>query len=134
MKSIEFGQAVVVLANLGVIAGIVFLGFELSQTGVTLRDSSHLSSLQLSHDSLDRFWESDFVAIYQAGMKDLYSLSPEERSQFEAYVWQRFNLIGVLQWTKRFGSGGTLIFRTNCKQKLGKQYGNLCARHTVRAS
>jgi hypothetical protein len=92
MKKIDLAQMIVVLANVGVIAGIVFLGIELRQTGTLLRDTSHLSSLQLSQSSLDRLWEPGFASIYQAGMDDLSSLSPADRSQFEAYVWQRLNL------------------------------------------
>jgi hypothetical protein len=42
MKKIEFGQTIGTLANLGVIAGIVFLGYELRQnTSVALAAASH---------------------------------------------------------------------------------------------
>ena len=92
MKKIDLGQTITILANIGVIAGIIFLAFELRQTRITLRDSSHLSSVQLSHDLAGRLWEPGFALTYQAGLGDLSSLSPEQRSQFEAYVWQRLNL------------------------------------------
>jgi hypothetical protein len=92
MKKIDVGQMIVVLANLGVIAGIVFLGFELRQTRIALQDSSHLSTAELSQTSFDRLWEPGFAAINQAGMKDFSSLSDTERSQFAAYVYQRLNL------------------------------------------
>ena len=36
MKKLEFGQAVTIIANLGVIAGILFLGFELHQNNEQL--------------------------------------------------------------------------------------------------
>jgi len=43
MRKIDVSQTIVVLANLGAIAGILFLGYELRQTRISLEDSSHLS-------------------------------------------------------------------------------------------
>ena len=40
MKRIDFGQAVNTLANIGVIAGIVFLGFELRQNNELLQSQA----------------------------------------------------------------------------------------------
>jgi len=54
MKKIELGQAIGILANIGVIAGIVFLGFELRQNSALLRSQARSSldanrlTLQLS--------------------------------------------------------------------------------------
>ena len=37
MKKIDLGQTLTILANVGVIAGIVFLGYELRQNTLVLR-------------------------------------------------------------------------------------------------
>ena len=45
MKNIDFGQTIAILANLGVIAGIVFLGFELQQNNELLEAQARASLL-----------------------------------------------------------------------------------------
>ncbi len=49
MKKIDLGQAVTLLANIGVIAGIVFLGFELRQNNQIL-----MAQASYSHFSVER--------------------------------------------------------------------------------
>ena len=106
MKTGKFNvsQTIVVLANLGVIAGIVFLGYELRQTRISLEDSSHLSSTVLSQDSFDRLWEPGFAEVYQLGMKDISSLSPAQRLQFDAYVFQRMSVWEYAFYSYRRGT------------------------------
>ena len=54
MKKIDLGQIITILANVGVIAGIVFLGFELRQNNTLLKSQARLNldanrlTLQLS--------------------------------------------------------------------------------------
>lgn len=45
MKKIDLGQTISILANLGVIAGIVFLGIELQQNNALLAAESRAASL-----------------------------------------------------------------------------------------
>jgi hypothetical protein len=40
LKKLDFGQTITILANLGVIAGIVFLGIEISQNNAWLEAES----------------------------------------------------------------------------------------------
>ena len=40
MKKIDLGQTITILANIGVIAGIVFLGFELNQNNALLESQA----------------------------------------------------------------------------------------------
>lgn len=46
MKKIDLGQMISILANLGVIAGIVFLGYELRQNNRFLSEQARYSVLQ----------------------------------------------------------------------------------------
>jgi len=53
MKKIDVGQAVSTLANIGVIAGIIFLGIELQQNNELMGYEKRLSSLQLDLTQVD---------------------------------------------------------------------------------
>jgi len=46
MKKIDLGQTISIIANLGVIAGIVFLGYELRQNNRFLAEEARYSMLQ----------------------------------------------------------------------------------------
>ena len=46
MKKIDFGQTVTILANVGVIAGLAFLGFELHQNNEFLEQQERYTFLQ----------------------------------------------------------------------------------------
>lgn len=45
MKKIDLGQTISILANLGVLAGIVFLAIEVSQNQATLEEQTRLNAL-----------------------------------------------------------------------------------------
>jgi hypothetical protein len=92
MKRLEVSHTVQVFANIGVIAGLVFLGYELRQTRLAIEDSSHLSSVMLSQGSFDRLWEPGFASLYQGGLEAFDALDESQRLQFDAYVSQRLNL------------------------------------------
>ncbi len=46
MKKLDLGQTIGILANLGVIAGIVFLGYKLRQNNLLLRFESDIRVLE----------------------------------------------------------------------------------------
>ena len=50
MKKIDLGQAITILANVGVVAGIVFLGLELRQNNQFLGAESRYNLLQNRHN------------------------------------------------------------------------------------
>jgi len=84
MKSLNVGQAITVLANVGVITGIVFLAVEVRQNQATLEEGnamnqiaieniaqehfSYFRSLILENDELFEIWES---GIADAELTDL---------------------------------------------------------------
>ncbi len=84
MKKIDLGQAVTILANVGVLAGIVFLGIE-------IRDTNTQAQIATLIDVTDQFagWK-EFIAadgelseIYARGMADFDQLSPLEHTRFD---------------------------------------------------
>lgn len=50
MKTLDLGQKIGILANLGVIAGIVFLGYELRQNNENLLAQSRYTHASQVHD------------------------------------------------------------------------------------
>jgi len=54
-KKIDLGQTIQILANLGVIAGIVFLGIELQQNNALLSAQARAGRTELAKDGANRF-------------------------------------------------------------------------------
>ena len=55
MKNLDVGQTINTLANIGVIAGIVFLAIEVRQNQASLEESNRISQRALEISSLERF-------------------------------------------------------------------------------
>jgi hypothetical protein len=69
MTNINFGQTVQIIANLGVIAGIVFLGIELQQNNELLGAEARANRTQIRIASADQI--SNNPALMQAIVKQL---------------------------------------------------------------
>jgi hypothetical protein len=84
MKKIELGQIASVIANIGVIASVVFLGLE-------LRTTNNQASISTTQEMVDQLtgWEMqlalDSVAleIYARGLADFESLDDIEKTRFD---------------------------------------------------
>jgi hypothetical protein len=59
MKKIDNGQTVQIVANVGVIAGIVFLGVEISQNNELMEYQRRLSAFELTQTNTDLLLEHD---------------------------------------------------------------------------
>ena len=99
MKKIDLGQSIGILANLGVIAGIVFLGLELRQNNSLLAAQARYSLRQLRTDTADSIAALDVLEAthkYAAGE----AITPAERSaalmvalkSVELWEWQYADL------------------------------------------
>lgn len=95
MKKVDPGQAATILANLGVIAGILFLGLELRQNNSLLTAQARYSLRQLRADTADAISSLDVLEAthkYAAGEE----VTPAERSSalmtalkiIELWEWQ----------------------------------------------
>jgi len=79
MKKFDFGQTVSLLANLGVIAGIVFLAVELQQNNRLLSAEAQFNYLQLRLEGrLDAIYDAD-VAEFQVRVESGDELSEVDR-------------------------------------------------------
>ncbi len=95
MKKLDLGQAINTLANLGVIAGIVFLGFELQQNNellqVQARSNFQGARLQVNTSMTESPWLPDIFAKVQAGE----ALSAAERIRLQSHHQV---ILTVVQW------------------------------------
>ncbi len=55
MKKLDLGQTVSILANLGVIAGILFLAVEVSQNQTALEEGNRISAMTAAQNSVSNF-------------------------------------------------------------------------------
>lgn len=89
MKKIDLGQTVSILANIGVIAGIVFLGVEIRQN----TRSQEASSYQVLMAGIARFNEVEIsdpeVLQLLEGIRGatLAEMEPDDRTRVEAYMF-----------------------------------------------
>ena len=84
MKKIDLGQAITIFANLGVIAGIVFLGLE-------LRQNNELQTSQARENRLDRQIAIVDMGIENPGLLELLGMDPESLTEPEL---DRLRLLG----------------------------------------
>ena len=92
MKKLDFGQTITLLANLGVIAGIVFLAIEISQNQVSL-DEQNVLARQSSRDAaLEGFGSLRRMALSNRELLEtlLKQSAGKELSEFEQAQWSLF--------------------------------------------
>lgn len=86
MKKIELGQAITILANLGVIAGIVFLGYELRQNTLMIRAQITQSRAELAVTEQVATYNSDYLPSIQVKVQRGQQLTDEEMFRFRTFI------------------------------------------------
>jgi hypothetical protein len=97
LKKLDFGQTATLLANLGVIAGIVFLGFELSQNNDLLAAQARYNLIVQRADMNDTVGEPLILEAqhkYESGTE----LTPVERRAISNLVAKK-----VEMWEWQYG-------------------------------
>jgi hypothetical protein len=79
MKKIDLGQTIQILANLGVIAGIVFLGIEVQQNNALLGAQARTSRTQLRVDGLQSVMSNPELLQARLKRREGQSLTPAEQ-------------------------------------------------------
>jgi hypothetical protein len=95
LKKLDLGQTATLFANLGVIAGIVFLGFELSQNNNLLAAQARYNLIVQRADMNDTFGEPHILEVLHKHSSGA-ELTPVERSAIynvmakvvEMWEWQ----------------------------------------------
>lgn len=96
MRKIDLENSFSILANIGVLAGIVFLGFELQQNNELLAAQQRFNRLSLATGTTTLIAENPTLAQAMAKNGDPNSLTTVEQSQLEALAWRA---ILNQQWT-----------------------------------
>ena len=95
MKNIDLGQILGILGNLGVIAGIVFLGIELAQNNEYAATEIRATRYHMSLDAFTIIAENPELAAIVVKDRDHETLSELESLQLRAW-WTRVLLTN--QW------------------------------------
>ncbi len=81
------------LANLGVLGGIVFLGFEIRQNTSQLRaDASYSITASVNELNAGLYGDSELAELVLRGEADLGALTPIERTRFDLFEFSRLNI------------------------------------------
>jgi hypothetical protein len=105
IKEIKLGQAITIFANLGVIAGIVFLGVELQQNNELLEAQARYNHKETRANYLGEFEDNPGLAIISAKANNGEALSAEEQIQWDSYHDRLF-----VNWEWEFYEASTRRF------------------------
>lgn len=86
MKKVNLGQTISILANVGVIAGIVFLGYEMRQNTAALRSQAAQGILeQIASNSGYLIEDESLIDIFHRGDADPTNLTPIEMQRYNSF-------------------------------------------------
>jgi hypothetical protein len=104
MKKIDLGQTITILANLGVIGGIVFLAFEIRQNTAQMRAEAAYSIHQ-DVQSLNRdiYQDPEFANLVIQGEQSFDTLEPIDQRRVRAYFYSELNLADFIMGLEEDG-------------------------------
>ena len=86
MKKIDLGQTVTIFANIGVIAGIVFLGFEIRQNTMAVKSEASIGVQSQIQSIYNMLLVDPMMDIYMRGMENPADLDPLEAAKLNAFL------------------------------------------------
>ena len=112
MKDVNFGAAVTIIANLGVIGGLVFLAFEIRQNTAQMRAEAAYSI----HQDVQRLNESvyssrAFSELLIKADEQYESLDAADKQRVRAFYFSEINLADFVMGLEQEGLSD-VIFRT----------------------
>ena len=93
MKKIDLGQIITILANVGVVIGLVFLTLEIRQNNAQMR-AQGAYSIDQSVETLNRavYLDKEFADLLHRGEKSFNDLDPVEQRRLAAFFFSEINL------------------------------------------
>jgi hypothetical protein len=85
MKKLDVAQKIQILANVGVIAGIIFVGVELRQNTTAVNSEASHGMQGLITAVYEMLLHDPMMDIYQRGMADPANLTSIEAAKFHAF-------------------------------------------------
>lgn len=84
---------IALLANIGVLGGLLFVGYEVRQNTSQLRaEGSRSVTEMVNYLNAATFSDAELTAILEKGMQSFESLDAIERARFESYQFARLNI------------------------------------------
>ena len=81
------------LANVGVLGGLVFVGFEIQQNTSQLRtDASYSITASVNELNASLYGDPELAELVFRGEADLGALTPIERERFDLFEFSRINI------------------------------------------
>ena len=96
MKRFEFGQVMTLIANVGVLCGILLLAFELRQNNELMRADARQNRVQMSVDAWRFFASSGDIVELREREKSGEELSNAETRRITAAV---MSVLVIVAWT-----------------------------------
>jgi hypothetical protein len=112
LKKLDLGQTVGILANLGVIAGIVFLGVELQQNNALLEAEARLAQAERGEEIFDDMIRNAEFAAAVSKLQSGEEFSPVERVQLTAFLSRLFRGWQWQYFEREYGSLDTINIET----------------------
>ncbi len=107
MKNLDLGQTITILANLGVIGGIVFLAFEIRQNTAQMRAEAAYSVHQDAQRLNEAIYQdSDFADLLIRAEQSFESLDVIDQRRVEAYFFSQLNLADFIMGLEEEGISG----------------------------
>jgi len=104
MKRIDVGQAIGTLANVGVLVGLVFVGYEVRQSTLESRAEGARSITEIVNaTNAGIYADADMAELVLRGKQNISSLSPVERERFDRWVFSRLNIAEYILDLERTG-------------------------------
>ncbi len=85
MKKVDIGQTIQIIANIGVIAGIFFVGFELQQNTVAVKSEASNGIQENVVANYEILMSDSMMDIYQRGMINPADLTALETGKFHSF-------------------------------------------------
>ena len=94
MKKIDLARIITVLANVGVVIGLVFLTFEIRQNTAQMRTQGAYSIYQ-SVETLNQavYLDEEFADLLHRGEKSFKDLDPVEQSRLATFFFSEVHLV-----------------------------------------
>jgi hypothetical protein len=94
----SFSWWLTLLANVGVLGGLVFVGFEIRQTTSQLRSNASYSiTASVNELNTGLYGDPELAEIVVRGEADLGALTPIERKRFDLFEFSRLNIAEYVQ-------------------------------------
>ena len=101
---LDLGKTITILANLGVLVGLVFVGFEVRQnTQESRAEGARSITESVNATNAGIYSDPGLAELIIRGKEDISSLDPVERERFDRWTFSRLNIAEYILDLERGG-------------------------------